>query len=277
MLCFWSIINGIGSILVVMRKERELGQQIFRLLQITDTHIMADKKATLYGVNAWEPFVEIMTDIRQNVRAIDLIVLTGDLSHDNSTASYQYQADFYKQFAAPKIYIPGNHDDYDKMQRVFMSNAMTNERAMLLGQWQIISLNSQVPGSVPGRLSQQEMAWLQHRLSQYPDHLSIIFLHHPLFDLGVTWLDPLKLINHHEFLTCINAFPQVKAVFSGHVHQEFHCCHQQIDFFTTPSTCAQFAPAVHDFALEEIAPGYRIIDLHEHSIQTQVRRLVNKA
>jgi Icc protein len=41
-----------------------------------------------------------------------------------------------------------------------------------------------------------------------------------------------------------------------------------------PSTCFQFKPKCKDFTLDEIAPGYRVLQLYPNGhIETQVHRL----
>ena len=63
-------------------------------------------------------------------------------------------------------------------------------------------------------------------------------------------------------------------IFSGHVHQEFNCIKNNIEFFTTPSTCYQFKNQSERFTLEtNLSYGYRVITLHDNSIRTKVLRI----
>jgi Icc protein len=44
-----------------------------------------------------------------------------------------------------------------------------------------------------------------------------------------------------------------------------------IRILATPSTCSQFRPLSHDFAIDNAPPAYRRLDLHaDGSIQTEV-------
>ena len=59
----------------------------------------------------------------------------------------------------------------------------------------------------------------------------------------------------------------------GHVHQDFDVIQDQVWCVSTPSTCIQFKKDSTEFALEKLAPGYRIFDLHEDGeIETMVIR-----
>ena len=43
---------------------------------------------------------------------------------------------------------------------------------------------------------------------------------------------------------------------------------------SVPSTCVQFKPHSKDFAVDDVAPGYRWLDLHEDGrIDTEVSRV----
>jgi len=47
-----------------------------------------------------------------------------------------------------------------------------------------------------------------------------------------------------------------------------------IEFFTTPSTCYQFKKESEDFALEDnLSYGYRVITSHDNNIKTKVIRI----
>jgi Icc protein len=47
---------------------------------------------------------------------------------------------------------------------------------------------------------------------------------------------------------------------------------------STPSTCIQFKPGSKTFALDDLPPGYRRLDLHaDGNIDTAVERLVDFA
>jgi hypothetical protein len=58
------------------------------------------------------------------------------------------------------------------------------------------------------------------------------------------------------------AHASLAAVLSGHVHQESWREWHGIQFYSTPSTSVQFKPLSDHFALDEQAPGYRILQLN---------------
>ncbi len=61
------------------------GEARVRILQITDTHLFAQSTSWL-GVNTWESYQAVLEVIRPHQHEFDLIVATGDLAQDQSSA-----------------------------------------------------------------------------------------------------------------------------------------------------------------------------------------------
>ena len=68
------------------------GEARVRILQITDTHLFAEKHETLLGVNTWDSYQSVLDAIHAESPEYDLIVATGDLAQDQSAAAYQHFA-----------------------------------------------------------------------------------------------------------------------------------------------------------------------------------------
>ncbi|CEJ67449.1 3',5'-cyclic-nucleotide phosphodiesterase [Citrobacter pasteurii] len=86
------------------------GEARVRILQITDTHLFAEKHETLLGVNTWDSYQSVLDAIHAESPEYDLIVATGDLAQDQSAAAYQHFAEGIASFRAPCVWLPGNHD-----------------------------------------------------------------------------------------------------------------------------------------------------------------------
>ena len=98
-------------------------------------------------------------------------------------------------------------------------------------------------------------------------------MHHPPVFVGSQWIDQLSLASLGIFANLVEDFEQIKLVICGHVHQEFYTQLFHADVFTTPSTCVQFKPNSHDFAVDASAPGLRTFNLNpDGSYETKVIR-----
>jgi Icc protein len=247
-------------------------EKVIELVQLSDPHLFADKSAGLYEVNSFDSFAKVVAEAGK--QRIDLAVVTGDLVHDESETGYGHLRECLETLNVPVHLIPGNHDDLAYIQAEFSQGPISCAKQILTGGWQILLLNTQLPGKVGGHLDEGELHWLEQCLSANSAAHTLIFLHHNPVPSGCKWLDPIGLDNPDRFFELIAAFPQIKAVSWGHIHQVFEEQRAGVRLLSAPSTCIQFKPDVVDFELDFLPPGYRWFRLFEDgNIETGVRRL----
>lgn len=238
-------------------------QAPLRMIQVSDTHIFGDVTRSLLGVNTQKSFDAILTQIKKDNPKIDFIIHSGDLTQDYSTPAYHCVADMLSKFDVPVYCIPGNHDDPKLMSTVYPRGQMKTDRQILVGNWQIILLDSHKPTAVEGYLGTDQLAFLERCLTEHPMRHTIVMFHHHPMPVGCAWLDNLGLKNADEMWKIIINFHQIKTVLFGHVHQQFEMVYQGIPCFSTPSTCFQFMRKQDQFGLEHLPQGYRWVDLHD--------------
>lgn len=244
------------------------------ILQITDLHILPGLDETFLGINTEHYFHAILELALAENRHFDLIVVTGDLTQDPCEASYRRIMDRLAATNTPCICLPGNHDDYELMQQIFNTDQANCRKQLLLGNWQLICLNSQIPGSPGGRLSKQELLFLEDCLINNPDHHALIAVHHHCLETNSAWMDTMMIENSRDLWAIINHYPQAKAVTTGHIHQIMDSTVGAVRVLGSPSTCFQFKPESHNFSLDATAPGYRRINLStDGRIESEVTRL----
>lgn len=204
----------------------------------------------------------------------DLILLTGDLAQDPSLESYRRILASLEAYQMQCICLPGNHDDYGLMQQVFNTDRINCRKKVLLDNWQVISLNSQIPGEPGGRLSIEELDFLQNCLSENPDRHALIAIHHHCWESNSPWMDTMIIENRRELLAIAEKYPQVKAITNGHIHQVMDIKTSTFRILGTPSTCFQFTPGSTEFSVNDMAPGYRLIELYaDGRVVSEVIRL----
>lgn len=244
------------------------------LWQFTDTHLAADPAATLMGVNVLDTLREVVAAARADRPRPNLVIATGDLVHDESSAGYRLLADTLRALPAPVYCLPGNHDAPARMSEVLRSGPVRYEKEWLAGGRQVILLDSTEPGQAGGRLSANELGRLHDALRRRPEHHALLALHHPPVAIGSPWMDAMGLANADELFEVIDAFPQVRGVVWGHIHQEFDDERRGVRLLGTPSTCVQFAPCMEECVIDSQPPGYRWIRLHgDGRIDSAVRRV----
>lgn len=244
-----------------------------RLVQITDTHLYGNKDGKLVGMATQHSMECVLELVQQQQPKIDALLVTGDLSQDGSLESYQFLQQALQRFDCPSFWLNGNHDNPQSMKQVDQSERHL-QTLLRTPHWQVVLLNSQVEGSVLGYLAADQLQHLEQVLSERPDlHTLITFHHHPI-PMNSRWMDTIGIENADELLALIARFPNVKGVLWGHVHQTSDSVRQGVRFLSSPSTCIQFKPLSQEFALDNEAPGYRWLELHEDGrIETGVERV----
>jgi len=246
-----------------------------RVFQLTDIHLFATPNGELLKLKTLDSFRAVLKIFRQawETEEADVILVTGDLSQDDSEQSYQLVMEELQDFNCPILWTPGNHDEPRLMQKLLIKHPFNTEKHIDLNDWQIILLNSQLPGKVAGFLDAGELDFLETQLHSNTKN-TLVVMHHQALPVGCIWLDNIGLLNRDDFWKIIDKFTQVKGVLCGHVHQANHQTRKNINFMTTPSTSVQFKPQVVDFALDAIMPGFRILELeHDGKITTEVLRI----
>lgn len=248
-----------------------------QLLQITDTHLFSDKDGCLLSVNTFDSFQAVVAEIVQTKPHFDAILATGDISQDHTSESYQRFETTIAPLKKPCFWLPGNHDFKPNMQSVIPSKQIQSENHFFAGEhWQVILLDSQVKGVPHGKLSPSQLDFLDRKLSQNKHLHSLVLLHHHPIPVGSAWLDQHTLTEADSLWDVVSQHKNVKALLSGHVHQDHDVVHQGVRVITTPSTCVQFKPDSDDFALDALSPGWRVLELFDDGeLKTDVYRLPN--
>lgn len=249
-----------------------------KILHITDTHLFADNRCALLGVNSNASFLSVIDEIKKQNKQYDLIVATGDFVQDGTKEAYARFAKQIKKFDAPCVWLAGNHDNFAYMQEVFRHYQLAENKIILLGdKWLIILLNSQVVGRAYGFLPESELSFLKNNLEHYSNRSALVFLHHHPITSSCQWLDQHILKNSTELEKIIQNYPMIKGLGWGHIHQQRDLKWHNCTTFSTPSTCVQFKPKSYEFQLSnEDAPGWREITLKSNgTFNTEVFRISN--
>ncbi len=244
------------------------------IVQLTDLHLFSDPESRLLGVQTEESFLSVLSLSQQQHKNPDLMLFTGDLTQDASKEAYLRLRHYLSELNIPCFCLPGNHDDPELMQSILNLENVKISSSILEKGWQIICLNSKLPGSEGGHLDDKELQLLKEKLEQHPDKPALIVFHHPPLPVGSSWLDTMTLDNPDDLFEITSRHPQVKGLLLGHVHQDQDWEQNGLRVITTPSTCFQFKPNSHEFALDQNPPGYRWLNLlADGSIETGVTRL----
>jgi Icc protein len=249
--------------------------ECLHVVQVTDTHLKAQEGGTLLDLDTDFSLRHVIELVGANRSGIDLVLGTGDISDQGSAEAYVRANSYFQQLGAPVMWLAGNHDRADTMASILGTNGQLDSVAES-DHWQLVLLNSQIPGEVGGRLGSNQLQFLEQCLAEAEQkgRHSLVCLHHQPLVMGSAWIDEQMIEDADAFLQIIDRFSSVRGVLWGHVHQQLDIQRNSVKFMSTPSSCIQFAPGSEDFKLDSTAPGYRWLELYpDGSIETGVERV----
>ncbi len=252
----------------------DLGTEVVRLLQLTDTHLFADPGGRLLGQNTRKTFELVLDLVFARFWPVDRIVMTGDLVHDDHREGYQYLKQRIADLDTPCSCLLGNHDRLRILADTLGGSGISFASSVDCGGWNIVFLDSSVPGSERGHLHRDQLDELEETLRARRQTHTLICLHHQPVRVGSAWLDSMALDNAAEFFAIIDRHPQVRGIVFGHVHQDYRAFRRDVLLLAAPSTCIQFKPRSDLFALDPRTPGFRWFELYpDGRISTGVERI----
>ena len=241
------------------------------LVQISDSHLFADREAELLGINTDASLAAVLQLLDGRPRPA-LLLATGDNSQDGSVAAYRRFLEQVQGRGERFVWLPGNHDLPDVMAA--LSPAGTLVKSLDLGAWRLLLLDSTLPATVAGHLAEAEFDFIERSLRSAPQRPTLLAVHHPPCALGCAWLDDQGIDNGARLLALLADHPQVRLLLCGHIHQQQARQFGPLWLLSVPSTCVQFRPDSDDFAIDSLAPGLRWLRLHDDGrFETGIERV----
>ncbi|ART64027.1 metallophosphoesterase [Kushneria marisflavi] len=224
------------------------------IVQLSDSHLSADPARRYRDVDADTRLASMLARVARYQP--DLVVVSGDVSDDGSTASYQRAAASFEALGCPWVWMPGNHDHPATMTEVRALEPVIHSNG-----WQILLLNTWIEGEEGGRLGEAQLVRLEAQLAG-DESPALIVLHHPPVSVDTAWMNEIGLEDRETFWKILGRYDHVQAVLCGHIHHEMTCLHQGVPVMSVPAIAAQFVPDRPDFAVDACAPGgFRLIRL----------------
>ena len=245
---------------------------ILKLIQMTDLHLGPTADYECRGFNTLASFKAVVKAFDSKSNGEEIIVLTGDLASDSQPGAYQQLNKILTQNKKQAVWLPGNHDDMPLMQKY-----LSDYPYLPIYEheyWAILMIDSSVNGKPGGEIPYQQLVQLEHNLERMKDKHVLVAMHHSPVSLSSQWLDEHRISNHQKLHSLLVANGNVKAVITGHIHQQHETDWQGIKVYSTPSTCFQFAENSDQFALTDKNPAYRWLDLQpDGHIETGINRV----
>ena len=240
--------------------------------QISDTHILTPEGN--------QPAADLRADcLRRCVTAINqqqpaAVIFTGDTVQHGQPEEYAWLRDLLAPLEPPLFLVPGNRDDKAAMQAAFGDHAVLAQCGEFLHYTvddldiRLVALDSTLRGERKGRFCAERQAWLERVLDEQPDRPTVLFIHHPPFDVGDHYIGGYRQPDEAAALAAIVArHSQVVALICGHVHWPIECEWAGTEARIMPSVAVDLRKGVD----ESEARGRPVYMLHHFSAEHGIR------
>ena len=210
------------------------------IAHISATHISARGQKT-YGIAPMaENLARCIEHINTQSLKPDLVLLSGDVTHDASHQEAVHAAEILAALECPLYLVPGNHDDRDVIWDVFGGSACPSKADGFInyvvetGALRLIGLDS-CSGRSGGMICERRAAWLRGALAQGGLKPTLIFMHHPPLKCGVQETDIDGFANVEMLQGIVADYPNIERILCGHIHLLTHSRWQGTLVTTAPS------------------------------------------
>lgn len=219
-----------------------------------------------FGVDARRNLKLILEDVRR--KNISEIIIGGDMGETTAKEFFELLKDYTLHVTL------GNHDAFTDVTKYFTKYTQEGRSELYYsfeeGAFKYIFLDSSSE-----QLSQAQLQWLEDELQT--DRSLLIFLHHPVLPVntGIDKLYPLR--NRDSLRSLLQDFPQSITIFCGHYHIDDETTSGHIRQFITPAASVQIRKDSDTLQLYNGPFGYRIINIEEDSVTTELILYKNEA
>jgi Icc protein len=195
---------------------------MLKFIHLTDTHLV-EKGTRLYGLNPHERLSLAIADINQFHADAHAVFITGDLTNWGEPKEYQAIADALAPLTVPLHLLLGNHDIRANFKAVFPDvRCDTNgfvQSIVETDQGRMVLLDTLQEDTHAGWLCENRLNWLDDQLAEASGAI-YLFMHHPPFDIGISSMDKIGLVQKAEFEAVIAPYnSRIRQIFFGHVHR----------------------------------------------------------
>ncbi|HWC65907.1 MAG TPA: metallophosphoesterase, partial [Thermoanaerobaculia bacterium] len=210
-----------AAVAAALREANGEAPRPFTFVQLSDTHVGFEGPPDPLGTRAFERAVESINALAE---APDLVLFTGDLTHDTENAGEH--AERMKRFReiAGRLRVknvrcvPGEHDAGLDGGALFREHFGPTSYSFDHRGVHFVALDN-VSNGKP-EVGQAQRAWLEKDLSRFgPSAPIVVFTHRPLFDLKPEW--EWFTDDGDRVMNALSRFENVTVLY-GHIHRADH-------------------------------------------------------
>jgi 3',5'-cyclic AMP phosphodiesterase CpdA len=221
-----------------------IGERLL-IAQVTDLHL---------GFDQADPNEFNRRRLDRTLRALvemvprpDLLLLTGDLAEEgDDEVSYARLKEALAGLPFPWFMAMGNHDSREPFQRVFPDAPVAEDGFVQYAiedlPLRILVLDTLEVGRHGGGFCETRAAWLRARLGEAPERPTLIVLHHPPIESGLSWMTENPDAPWIRRLAeIVSGQGNIVAMIAGHLHRPVITSWSGTTLVVCPSSAPQVA------------------------------------
>ena len=233
-----------------------------KIAHITDLHL-DEKLPTKNGVQTRKQLLAVLEDIKRE--EIDHVICTGDIGEKKGIPY------FFEQLKGFSLSITlGNHDAFSQIMNYY-TTGIHAESQKLYSNTEKENFKCIFLDSSSGVVDKRQLQWFQKELISAAPIL--IFMHHPVLGLNLKVDEIGKLKNRDTLLAILENHRKEVVIFCGHYHMVSKIEYKNCTQYITPAVSFQIEKLKDEIKINTDFFGYRILEIKNNSITSQVRML----
>ena len=239
------------------------------IAQISDTHILANASDQPAASLRADCLQRCVADI--NEQEPDVVIFSGDTVQHGTAEEYARLRGLLAPLNAPLYLVPGNRDDNDALRTAFSDHTHLPPKGAFLHYViddypvRLVAIDSTLQGQRKGFFCAERQAWLDGVLREQPNRPTLLFIHHPPFDVGDHYVGGYSRAEDAAALVdIVSGHRQVIALLCGHVHWPVETRWAGIEARIMPSVAVDLRKGVDETAARQ-RPIYLLHRLSEET------------
>jgi 3',5'-cyclic AMP phosphodiesterase CpdA len=192
-----------------------------KIVQISDSHISVDHPARTVDLDVCIQQINALTE------PADLVIHTGDITHNGLTEEYYIAKQKLDSLRAPYYVLTGNRDNRAELINAFADGKSIHcddrfvQYSIDQFDTRILVLDTLCEHSNKGQLCAERLDLFEKMLNTDSNTPTLLFMHHTPFEVPPI-PDPFQFEHWSEveqLQQLLADFPNVTEVFCGHVHR----------------------------------------------------------
>ena len=245
------------------------------IAQLTDTHITVPRNKNGDCYVRIEALKKCVLQINGLNRSPDIVIHTGDLSHNGQKDEYKLTRSIMDELKSPYLITAGNRDSITNLIEEFNLGSIKGLDQQLLqytadiAGYRLVSVDTSSQNSNLGSLNFSKLAHLDELLRQKPNCPTVIFMHHPPITLSNSEppkheYENIRMIKN--FSEIVDRHPQIVAFLCGHIHRAFSSHINASPILAMPPLSKKlYRGAIDHSKIPEIA--FCLHSFQEHALQ----------